>query len=90
MRRIGAILAAALFAALAAFTAPAPGQEPADLEYRLGPKDLVEIKVIELPDLNNEYCYIGVAAGKTLTAPVAASNNSACVWPATSNSTPAA
>ena len=54
MRRIGAILAAALFAALAAFTAPALGQEPADLEYRLGPKDLVEIKVIELPDLNGE------------------------------------
>ena len=55
MRRIGTILAAVVLAALAAASAaPAAAQEAADLEYRLGPKDLVEIKVIELPDLNGE------------------------------------
>ena len=52
MRRIGVFLLAALLAALA--VAPAVAQEPATLEYRLGPKDLIEIKVLELPDMNGQ------------------------------------
>lgn len=55
MGRIGSILAAVLLAALAAAPAPpAAAQESAGLEYRLGPKDLVEIKVLELTELNGE------------------------------------
>jgi len=52
MQRIGAFLVAAVLAILAA--APAAAQEPASMEYRLGPKDLLEIKVIEVPDVNGE------------------------------------
>ena len=52
MNRIGAFLVLALCAALAA--APAAAQESATLEYRLGPKDLIEIKVLELPDMNGQ------------------------------------
>lgn len=52
MQRIGAFLVAAVLAILAAASAAA--QEPASTEYRLGPKDLLEIKVIEVPDVNGE------------------------------------
>ncbi|MBP7676260.1 MAG: polysaccharide biosynthesis/export family protein [Thermoanaerobaculia bacterium] len=54
MKRIGAMLAAAIIAALAALAAPALGQEPASLEYRLGPKDLIEIKVLELAEMTGD------------------------------------
>lgn len=54
MKRIGAMLAAAIIAALAALAAPALGQEPASLEYRLGPKDLIEIKVLELAEMSGD------------------------------------
>lgn len=52
MQRIGAFLVAAVLAILAA--GPVAAQEPASMEYRLGPKDLLEIKVIEVPDVNGE------------------------------------
>ncbi len=52
MQRIGAFLVAAVLAILAAASVAA--QEPASMEYRLGPKDLLEIKVIEVPDVNGE------------------------------------
>jgi len=48
------MLAAAIIAALAALAAPALGQEPASLEYRLGPKDLIEIKVLELAEMSGD------------------------------------
>lgn len=51
MRRIGAVLAAAVLAALAV---PVSAQEPASLEYRLGPKDLIEIKVLELAEMSGD------------------------------------
>ena len=58
MRRNGASLRVAvlvLLAALAAVSAaPALAQESASLEYRLGPKDLLEVKVLELPDMNGQ------------------------------------
>ena len=54
MKRIGAMLAAAIIAALAALAAPALGQEGAGLEYRLGPKDLIEIKVLELAEMTGD------------------------------------
>jgi polysaccharide export outer membrane protein len=46
-RRSGIAAATALAAALAS------GQEPV-VEYRVGPKDLLEIRVLEVPDLNVE------------------------------------
>ena len=52
MRRIGAYLACAFLALLAA--APAVAQEADSQEYRLGPKDLIEIKVLELTEMNGE------------------------------------
>ncbi len=55
MQRSGAVMAAVLMVALGAVpTVPAAAQEPASLEYRLGPKDLLEIKVIEVPDVNGD------------------------------------
>jgi polysaccharide biosynthesis/export protein len=44
-------LQAALVVCLLAFTAPLSGQQG---DYRVGSKDLLEIKVMELPDLNGE------------------------------------
>lgn len=44
---------AAAFLALGGILAPLAAQEPS-LDYRLGPKDLLEIRVLEIPDLNVE------------------------------------
>ena len=47
--RVSVLLALGLFASVVR------AQEPPDnAEYRLGPRDLVEIKVLEIPELNVE------------------------------------
>ena len=48
----GAILVALVFAVLLA--APSHAQTPVSAGYRIGPKDLIEIKVFEVPELNIE------------------------------------
>jgi polysaccharide export outer membrane protein len=50
--RLGVVLAVLVCAVLLA--APARAQAPAGAGYRIGPKDLIEIRVFEVPELNIE------------------------------------
>lgn len=54
MRQTLLFTARVVIAAIALVAPGAFGQSAPGAEYRLGPKDLIEIKVLELPDLNGE------------------------------------